>query len=64
MNPEDSWLATNIQLKKTLDDYFASHLSILSSYPALLNASRDLYERGTAMEKFNVLTLLSALQLR
>lgn len=63
MNPEDSWLATNAPLKKALDDYFTSYHALLSFSPILENASRDLYEHGTAMEKFNVLTLLSALQL-
>lgn len=62
MNPEDYWLETNHSLKKYLDDYVTKHLSLLNSHEEIKKAAQDLYETGTAMERFNVLSLLAGLR--
>lgn len=63
MNPEDDWLESNPELMHTLCQYYHQHRGILHLYPALAKAAEDLFEQGVAMEKFNVLSLLAALQL-
>lgn len=59
MNPMDDWYQYNPTLRKELDDYFATHISFLTS-KKLQHAASELYQKGTMMEKVLVLTLLSS----
>ncbi len=63
MNPEDYWLESNSLLSGSLQAYFDEHIDLLNDYPDIKQAAKNLYETGTAMEKFNVLSLLAGLSL-
>jgi asparagine synthase (glutamine-hydrolysing) len=63
MNPFDYWYATNGDLKNFSDRYFAENIQRLDSFSELGDICRELYDTGTATEKNQVLTLLSAVKL-
>ncbi len=60
MNPFDYWYSSNDRLRQTMDGYLDDHLALLAANPELQNDCVTLYRCGTAMEKAQVLTLLSA----
>jgi len=62
MNPEDDWLRINPALSQTLQQYYVRNKTQLDFSPKLSHAAEDLFVNGTAMEKFNVLSLLGALR--
>lgn len=63
MNPMDYWFSNNESLRNFIESYFIKHIELLNAYPELQNDSRLLFENGNSGEKFQVLTLLSAIQL-
>lgn len=60
MNPEDSWIKDNQTLKKTLTDYVKENIYLLDFCPQARQAAETLADQGSAMELFNVISLLSA----
>lgn len=63
MNPLGYWYKTNLELKKFQDTYFEENIEGLNDYPLVLKDCKKLYSNGSAMEKNQVLTLLSAMKL-
>ncbi len=63
MNPFDYWLAENKTLAAYLEQYFQEHIVLLKQTPTLLEDCTRLFQTGNAGEKFQVLTLLSAIKL-
>jgi asparagine synthase (glutamine-hydrolysing) len=63
MNPLDYWYKTNPDLKKFQDTYFDQNIDRLSQFPDLRADCKFLYNEGTAREKNQVLSLLSAMKL-
>ncbi len=63
MNPLSYWLRTNLELKNYLDSYYNSNICELNKYPELKRDCEYLYRYGNAVEKNQVLTLLSSLNL-
>jgi len=63
MNPLSYWYKTNPEIKKFQDNYFEENIFRLDDYNQLKEDSIDLYETGNAIEKNQVLTLLSSLKL-
>ena len=63
MNPLDYWFLSNRTLKDFGDKYVAENLPRLSAFPELFKDAKELYETGSATEKTQVLTLLSAVKL-
>jgi asparagine synthase (glutamine-hydrolysing) len=62
MNPLEYWYRTNADIAKFQDDYFTANIENVTSSELRSNC-RKLYMKGTAIEKNQVLTLLSALKL-
>ena len=63
MNPFDYWLRTNHNLRKFQDNYFEKNIEFLARNKKLQNHCDLLYKNGNAIEKSQVLTLLSSLKL-
>jgi asparagine synthase (glutamine-hydrolysing) len=63
MNPLDYWFLSNRTLKDFGDRYVAENLPRLAAFPGLFKDAKELYEMGSATEKTQVLTLLSAVKL-
>lgn len=63
MNPMDYWLEQNESLRAYLDTYFDEHIASISWNTTLQNDCQKLYKEGNSGEKFQVLTLLSAIKL-
>ena len=63
MNPFDLWLEENSELRKYLDDYFAKNIHLLNNYEELKQDCKNVFKIGKAMDKFTILTLLSAMKL-
>ena len=62
MNPFNYWLKTNDRLDGYLNNYLYEHLDLLSNME-LKKDSDELFRNGNAVEKMQVLTLLSAVKL-
>jgi asparagine synthase (glutamine-hydrolysing) len=62
MNPFDYWLDENKALAQSFVDYFENNLSVIEN-DELRNDCRWLFENGNWGERFQVLTLLSAIKL-
>ena len=62
MNPIQYWYDSNENLKKFIDNYFKNHINLLSD-SILKNDCTALFNKGTATEKTQVLTLLAAAKL-
>lgn len=62
MNPLQYWYDTNLDLKKFIDQYYASNISRLDDVPNLKELVTKLFNNGTAVEKNQVLSLLSLLR--
>src|SRR5690606_16212571 len=63
MNPLDYWLENNESLRNYLNAYFEEHIVGLNQYTTLQKDCLKLYKAGNSGEKFQVLTLLSAIKL-
>lgn len=63
MNPLDYWLENNESLRVCLNTYFDEHIVGLNQYTTLQKDCLKLYKEGNSGEKFQVLTLLSAIKL-
>lgn len=63
MNPYQYWYANNNDLRKSLDTYFDDHISLLDGCPELQGDCIQLYRGKQMTEKFQVISLLSALKL-
>lgn len=63
MNPFDFWLIENEGLKDTINAYFVSHIKLLDNNIELKQDCIQLFNNGNSGEKFQVLTLLSAIKL-
>jgi len=63
MNPFDLWLEENDELRNYLDNYFAENIHLLNNYKELKHDCENVFKIGKAMDKFTVLTLLSAVKL-
>ncbi|GAB1414765.1 hypothetical protein MASR2M117_01710 [Paludibacter sp.] len=63
MNPFDLWLKKNNALASYIEQYFHEHIVLLNDNRELQNDCIKLFHTGNAGEKFQVLTLLSAIKL-
>ena len=63
MNPLDYWYSSNGEIRTFFDDYLHTNLERLGDYPELQKDCGSLYETGSATEKIQALTLLSAVKL-
>ncbi len=63
MNPFDYWMADNEELRKYIMQYFVDNIEVLNDNNELKNDCILQFEQGNAGEKFQVLTLLSAIKL-
>ena len=63
MNPLDFWYETNPDIKEFQDQYFSKSIDFLKEHGELQKEVKDLYQNGTAIEKNQVLTLLSSLKM-
>lgn len=63
MNPLDYWYDTNPNIKEFQDFYFEQNIERLDLFPEIKSDVSNLYKTGTAFEKNQVLTLLSALNI-
>jgi asparagine synthase (glutamine-hydrolysing) len=62
MAPEPLWFKRNLDVRNTLDSYFADNLCVLSN-PELTDDVRKLYDQGSFSDKTQALTLLGAVKL-
>lgn len=62
MNPTEYWWKTNSNLKNKIYIMFDENIDALEQYPELINDSKNLFEKGTLIEKSQVLTLLIAIK--
>ena len=63
MNPFDLWLEENSELQNYFDDYFEKNIHLLKNHKELKQDCENVFKTGKAMDKFMVLTLLSAMKL-
>jgi asparagine synthase (glutamine-hydrolysing) len=63
MNPFDYWLKTNSNLDLFLSEYFRENIGLLQSHPNLFRDASLHFTTGNAIEKCQVLTLLSVCKL-
>lgn len=61
MNPYNYWYKTNSDLRVKFDDYFNTHLDIITN-KELKSDCISQFIKGSAVEKMQVLTLLSAMK--
>src|SRR5690606_5686292 len=62
MNPLEYWYKTNGDIKQFQDEYFGNNINLIQG-KQLKNDCMMLYNTGNAIEKNQVLTLLSAVKL-
>lgn len=62
MNPIDSWLQTNVSLRKSLDEYIAANLPLIKDKAQLQADCNFLIHNGVGLEKLAVITLLSTIK--
>lgn len=63
MNPFDYWMQQNASLQAFVQQQWNENADQLSSYPKLKKDMEKLFSNGNTGEKFQVLTLLKAIQL-
>ena len=61
MNPFNYWIKTNDTLKEYLNNYFENHLNLVAE-TELKKDCENLFQNGNAVEKMQVLTILSAIK--
>ena len=62
MNPTEYWWKTNANLKNKIYDMFNENIGVLKEHSELINDSKNLFDKGTLVEKTQVLTLLIAIK--
>ncbi|MHC4542983.1 MAG: asparagine synthase-related protein [Planctomycetota bacterium] len=63
MNPFQYWYKTNSDLRLFVNDYFQKNLYLLDDYYQLKKDCIRLFNRGTLLEKTQVMTLMAAIKL-
>lgn len=63
MNPFDYWMQQNTSLQVFIQQQWNENSDLLTSYPKLKKDVEKLFNSGNTGEKFQVLTLLKAIQL-
>ncbi|AKP52434.1 asparagine synthetase B family protein [Cyclobacterium amurskyense] len=63
MNPLDFWYNSNSQLKYFQDSYYLNNIDLLNKFNSLQDDCKTLFNSGNAIEKNQVLSLLSAYNL-
>lgn len=63
MNPFDYWISDNKELRDYLNTYFNDNINLVRNNKELEKDCHSLFEEGNSGEKFQVLTLLSAIKL-
>lgn len=63
MNPMDYWWKNNMSLQNNIKFIFKENIKLLETHPVLLDDSNYLFEKGTFLEKTQVITLLKAIEL-
>ncbi|SEG16844.1 asparagine synthase (glutamine-hydrolysing) [Butyrivibrio sp. Su6] len=51
MNPQEAWINTNAELRKTMDRFFNENKHSLSKWPEIYEDACHLYNNGNAIEK-------------
>lgn len=59
MNPIQQWYDNNEELRNKMDMYFKDNIYLMSKYQDIKLDMEELYNLGTAMEKSQVITILS-----
>ena len=59
MNPMQYWYETNSTLRTKMDTYYNDNINLMDEYEEVQNDMKELYESGTAMEKTQVISVLS-----
>lgn len=62
MNPVDFWMRSNLSISKYFENLFTTHLVLLSSHTELQKDTKALFETGSAIEKIQVVSLLTAMK--
>ena len=63
MNPFDLWLEENSKLRKYFDDYFEKNICLLNNWEELKQDCINTFKTGNAIDRFTILSLLSAIKL-
>ncbi len=63
MNPTEYWWKTNKLLRKKINAIFEENIKVLKNQPTLFEDSYYLFNKGSFMEKTQVITLLKAIKL-
>jgi len=63
MNPLDFWYNNNTRLKGFQDSYYKDNIELLAGFKDLQKDCKTLYDTGSAIEKNQVLSLLSTMNL-
>lgn len=59
MNPMQYWYETNSTLRTKMDTYYKDNINLMDEYGEIQSDMKELYESGTAMEKTQVISVLS-----
>ena len=59
MNPVQYWYETNNELKEKMDKYYTDNINLMDKFTELKKDMINLYNTGNAMEKAQVITILS-----
>ncbi|MEG1641035.1 MAG: hypothetical protein RR415_13055 [Ruthenibacterium sp.] len=62
MNPTDYWYYSNVKVKQYMDDYFKENVSASILSASMKNKLIWFYDKGNAMEKGQVITVVAAVQ--
>ena len=62
MNPMQYWYETNKELREKMDEYYQKNKNLLDNDNELKNDIEKLYKEGNAIEKIEVISLLSFLE--
>jgi asparagine synthase (glutamine-hydrolysing) len=63
MNPMDYWWDTNVVLKEEIANIFKENINVLEKHHELFTDCIYLFNKGTLMEKMQVITLLKAMKM-
>lgn len=59
MNPVQYWYNSNLELKSKMDKYFSDNIYLMNNYKNIQNDMDNMYKTGTAMEKIQVISVLT-----
>lgn len=62
MNPYDSWMRSNPNLRKALYSYYEKNKHLLTPYPSIQEKARIIMREGRVYDQCAVLTILSAIR--